>query len=134
MKTQLTLLIITLFTSCSIPLPVHSKKYKAKHRARITFYHGHEDKWGSRTASGKRAKEGVTVAAAKNIPFNTPIVIPALLPLIGHEEFVVEDRGSAVTSMKASHGKTPVFDVFVSSLKKMQWLKKIAPEYMEVSL
>jgi 3D (Asp-Asp-Asp) domain-containing protein len=65
-------------------------------RARITFYHRFEDRFGAKTAMGIRAKEGLTVAGPKSIPLGTKITIPSLKGKIGDGNFIVQDRGSAV--------------------------------------
>lgn len=101
-------------------------------KARITFYSRGEDKYGSRIATGGRAREGRTVAAAKTIPFGTGITIPALAGFVGNGNFVVEDRGTAVTRERASRGQAPVIDVYCSSPAKRRYLSRILPEYMEV--
>ena len=83
--------------------------------ARITFYNKREA-GGDRLASSSkgRAKEGITVAAHPDFPFGTKIVIPALKDKVGNGNFTIEDRGTAVTKKKASHGKAFVFDIYVN--------------------
>ena len=107
--------------------------------ARITYYNNREA-GGDRIAacSKSRAKEGITVAAHPDFKFGTRIVIPALKNKLGNGEFVVEDRGSAVTSKKASKGKTYVFDIFirVNSLREAKQkelaLNKLVGDYTDV--
>jgi hypothetical protein len=60
------------------------------------------------------------------------VVIPKLRGIIDDGQFVVQDRGSAVTSKKASGGKFPVIDVYVRNKKEMKTLSKMLPRYMEV--
>lgn len=95
-------------------------------KCRITYYHPHQDKWGSQVADPKteRAKEGVTVAAHPKFKFGQKIFIPALKGIIGDGNFTVQDRGTAVTKKKASSNREYVFDVFVSSVKKYKQMKK----------
>jgi 3D (Asp-Asp-Asp) domain-containing protein len=105
----------------------------SRSRARITFYHPHEDKWGSRIATGGRAVEGKTVAAARVLPLGTPVEIPKLAGVVGTGNFVVEDRGRDVERAKAGHG-LPVIDVYVSSRRRYNWCRKFLPPVMELVL
>jgi hypothetical protein len=102
--------------------------------ARITYYNSHEDRYGSKIAwHDGQAREGVTVAAHPDFNFGTEIEIPELKGQFGDAKFIVEDRGKAVTSKKASRGKTYVFDVYVNrSHKQMQKLAMNLPPYMDV--
>jgi 3D (Asp-Asp-Asp) domain-containing protein len=107
--------------------------------ARITYYSAHEDKFGSRTANGGRAHEGVTCAAAPWHPFGTKVIIPKLAGLVGEGKFVVQDRGSAVTSERASHQRAEVFDIFLAGTRnackrRMIELSKRVGYYTEVIL
>lgn len=137
-----------LLNSCSIQPPSHSlyNKYKSKIvkmtrneikpltleqqkvYARITFYHKHQDQFGDRIASNPkgRAQQGITVAAHPKFKFGTKVQIPALKPVLGDDSFVVQDRGSAVTSRKASKKKAYVFDVYVKARNKREGDKLIA--------
>lgn len=56
------------------------------------------------TASGARAKVGVTVATGPELPLGTRVIIPELAWLNGTGEFIVQDRGGLV--------KTGCIDVF----------------------
>ena len=106
-------------------------------RARVTYYTVGEDKWGSRVAcpKTKRAKHGVTVAAHKRIPFGTVIEIPELKGFVGTDgSFIVQDRGGAVNSRKASNGKTMVIDVFVRNKSSMKKLMYSRPMYMNIRI
>jgi 3D (Asp-Asp-Asp) domain-containing protein len=135
------LLIMATLTSCTVS-PEWAKSDAAvateskckKIRARITYYSGHEDKWGSRVADPKtkRAKRGVTVAAHPNFKFGTKLIIPNLRGKLDDGKFIVQDRGTAVTSKKASNGKNYVFDVFVASNNEVKRMCKTNPEYMDV--
>lgn len=57
--------------------------------------------WGTQTASGNRAKEGVTVAASKQFPLGTKLYIEG----VGYR--TVHDRGGAIKGSK--------IDVYVNS-------------------
>lgn len=103
--------------------------------ARITYYGPNEDKYGSKLACGLRAKEGETVAGHSNFPFFTKISIPELDKIMPNNHFLIEDRGSAIQSKRASHGKCFVFDVFLN--KRNRELNKFAskmPPYMKVKI
>lgn len=100
-------------------------------RARVTFYHPHEDHWGSRTACGRRANEGRTVAAGRWASFGEPVRIPALRGVVG-ENFIVEDRGRDVERAKASRGALPVIDVYVATRAKYRYCRAHVPPVLEV--
>jgi len=105
------------------PIPALSETQKVL-VARITYYNKREAGGDRLASSNQRAKEGVTVAAHPNFAFGTKLVIPALKGKVGNGEFVVQDRGSAVTSKKASHGKAYVFDVYVNANTRKEAKKK----------
>lgn len=109
--------------------PTRTKIYTA----RITYY-STDGKWGNRVACqrAKRAKEGITVAAHPDFKFGTKVYIPALKGKIGDGNFIVQDRGGAVTSKKASRGKAYVFDIYVVSHSKINKYAYTQPEYMKV--
>lgn len=111
-----------------------SKKTKS-FIARITFYGPHEDKYGCKLACGLLAKEGETVAGHSNFPFFTKLSIPEFDKMLPNNHFLIEDRGSAIQSKRASRGKTYVFDVFLN--KRNRELNRFAskmPPYMTVSI
>lgn len=111
------------------------KKPKAeKYTARITYYSVGQDKWGDKVACPKtyRAKEGITVAAHPNFKFGTKVHIPKLKGVIGDGDFIVQDRGSWVTSKKAAKGKAYVFDVYTRSPKERKRHAYNRPMYMDV--
>lgn len=83
--------------------------------ARITFYHNHQDSYGSKTASGKKARQGITVAAHPDFKFGTKLTIPKMKSVLGDAEFVVQDRGTAVTRKTASKKKCYVFDIYITA-------------------
>lgn len=92
--------------------------------AHVTYY-TNDPRYGKKTASGKLAVQGVTVAASKDLPFGTRLYIPELSKLVGgNGTFVVQDRGSAVQSRRASRGKLPVIDIYVNSHSQVQKLKR----------
>ncbi|MCK5870175.1 MAG: hypothetical protein KAG45_05975 [Methyloprofundus sp.] len=106
-----------------------------KIRARITYYSVGQDKYGSRNAdpSSKRSKIGVTVAAHPKFKFGTKLSIPGLKGIVGDGNFVVQDRGGAVTRKVASKGKHYVFDVFVTPSQRRKYMYKL-PMYMDVEV
>lgn len=117
----------TQFKSTSEP------EYSKEYTARITYY-STDSKWGDRVACqrSKRAKEGVTVAAHPDFKFGTKVYIPGLKGKIGDGTYIVQDRGGAVTSKKASRGKAYVFDIYVSSHSKIRRFAHSQSEYMKV--
>lgn len=102
-------------------------------KCRITYYCG-LDKWGTRTADPKTKKaiKGITVAAHPDFKFGQKIYIPELKGIIGDGNFIVQDRGSAVTRKKASKNGQYVFDVFVNSYSEIRKFSRQKPEYMTV--
>lgn len=108
-------------------------KYSHVYTARITYY-STDGKWGNLVACqrSRRAKEGVTVAAHPDFKFGTKIYIPELKGKIGEGNFIVQDRGGAVTSKKASRGRAYVFDVYVTTHSKIRRYAYSQPEYMKV--
>lgn len=122
--------ILILFSLCFLAL---AKANRIK--CRITYYHPYQDKWGSQVADPKtkRAKEGVTVAAHPRFKFGQKVFIPALKGIVGDGNFIVQDRGSAVTKKRASKNGEYVFDIFVASVKKYRKVRK-QKEYMYVYL
>jgi 3D (Asp-Asp-Asp) domain-containing protein len=121
-----------LVMSCSYATTSKSPEVEV-YTARITYY-STDKKWGNRVAcqSSKRAKEGVTVAAHPNFKFGTKLYIPGLKNSVGSSNFIVQDRGGAVTSKKASRGKAYVFDIYVTSHWKISKFAYSQPEYMKV--
>lgn len=107
-----------------------------KINSRITYYTKYEDKWRDKVAMSPkmRAKQGVTVAAHPNFRFGTRILIPDLFGKLDQDSlFVVQDRGGAVTSKKASGGKKYVFDVYLAcNNRKMRSFAEKHPKYMDV--
>lgn len=104
-------LLLLFLTSCS----AISDTKKDYFLARITFYTD-DPKWGKKTASGKIAEMGTTVAASRKVPYGTTYHIPRLKEWIKTDgKFEVHDRGPWVCKRKASKGKLPVIDIYVSS-------------------
>jgi 3D (Asp-Asp-Asp) domain-containing protein len=131
------ILLTILLSSCSVVDQKNSNTPKTtweKVRARITYYSPYQDKWGSKVADPNTsvAKKGITVAAHPKFKFGTEIHIPELKNTFGNKGFIVQDRGSAITSKKASKGKYYVFDVFVSSNAEIKKMCKKYPPYMDV--
>jgi len=131
MMKSIILLISCLVISCSYAMS--SKKTQEVYTARITYY-STDRKWGNRVAcqSSKYAKEGITVAAHPKFKFGTEIYIPELKGKLGDGYFVIQDRGSAVTSKKASRGKAYVFDIYVTTRSKIRKFAYSQPEYMKI--
>jgi len=99
--------------------------------ARITYYYDGSGKVAD--PNTKRAILGDSLAAHPRFLFGTKVSIPALKGKLDHDgEFVVHDRGPAVTSKKASRGKAFVFDVYVKNEKEVQVYAKKMPAYMKV--
>ena len=99
--------------------------------ARITYYRDGSGKVAD--SKTKRAIKGVTVAAHPRFPFGTRVTIPALKGKLDcNGQFVVQDRGPAVTSKKAARGKAYVFDVYVKNDREVQRYANRLPAYMTV--
>jgi 3D (Asp-Asp-Asp) domain-containing protein len=138
------LIIALVLLSCApvtAPLAKISAAYKhtdipncaQEYTARITYY-STDGRWGNKVSCQKTryAKEGITVAAHPNFKFGTKLYIPGLKGKIGNGNFIVQDRGGAVTSKKASRGKAYVFDIYVTSHSKIRKFAYSQPEYMKV--
>lgn len=105
-------------------IPELTKEQK-KVLARITFYHKYQDQYGDKLAIGGRAKQGVTIAAHPDFKFGKQLTIPKLQNVIGSSKFVVQDRGTAITSKKASKKRTYVFDIYISAASRREGNKLI---------
>lgn len=105
-----------------------------KIRARITYYHPHQSKWGYQVADPKtkKAVKGVTVAAHPDFKFGEEIFIPELKGVVGDGRFTVQDRGAAVTKKTASKRTHYVFDIFVHNQAELDLMSKNQSEYMDV--
>ena len=116
-----------------LPLSSLESASMRKLRCRITYYNPCK-RWGCQVAAPnvKKATSGVTVAAHPDFKFGTRIEIPELKGIVDDGQFIVQDRGGAVTSKKASKGKAYVFDVFVPTRALVERYKNRLPEYMEV--
>lgn len=98
-----------------------------------TYYYPQAPYWSKVCDKNvKKAIEGITVAAHPDFKLGQKIAIPTLRNRVGSGEFIVQDRGSAVTKKKASHNKGYVFDVFVQSNSKSKKLIKSLPMWMIV--
>jgi len=133
--TTIITILIALTTSRTAATPIKSHTKDQWITARITYYtpaspDGKHVAW----SKVKAAKEGTTIAAHPKLAFGTAIEIPELRGIVGNGIFIVQDRGTAVTNRKASHGKTDVIDVFVNSEKKLRSLTKTKPKYMKVHI
>ena len=125
--------LLTTIASCGdtvAPADISEKKYVLM---RVTYYttdryYGNKVAW----SKVKVAKKGTTVAAHPRLPFGTKVVIPQLNGVVGTGQFVVQDRGTAVTRKVASRGKTDVLDVFVDCKQELKRLARTMPGYMKV--
>ena len=136
MKTIILISIGFILTCCRVAAPLDSTNKLncgKSYTARITYY-STDSKWGDRVACqrSKRAKEGISVAAHPDFKFGTKVYIPELKGKIGDGNFIVQDRGGAVTSKKASRGKAYVFDIYVTTHSKIKKFAYSQPEYMKV--
>lgn len=138
MKTLLLVSLVAGICSCSTvqskapvkPAPESSLK---KIKARITYYYPEKPFWKKVSDPKiKVATEGVTVAAHPDFPFGTKVFIPELKNKLDDGTFVVQDRGSAVTSKKAAKGTAYVFDVYVSNSRKMRFYEKNVDMWSDV--
>lgn len=134
MKYLIMLLLLTTPIKTGFAVKTNKSDYYTI-QARITYYHPHQDKWGSRVADPKtrRAKHGITVAAHPDFKFGQKIEIPHLSDHFGDPVFIVQDRGGAVTSKKAAKGKGYVFDVFCKDVKTYRRMIK-NKEWMKVKV
>lgn len=144
MKHTLNIVVVSLllflgFTGCSTTERPHS--YKNHIKARVTYYHKYEDKFGAKVAmpSVKRAQEGITVAARRKFPFGTGFFIPDLKNWIKSTgKVLVQDRGSAVEKLKASRKQAEVIDVYIEApnrriaSQRIKYLESNAEPYMDV--
>jgi len=141
MKLITTCIALLLCANCSAlsnpkikkPSIVQQTTIGSKIRARVTYYCS-EMPFGSKVAQPniKKATPGLTIAAHPNFKFGTKVSIPGMK--MGKNEFVVQDRGIAITRKVASHGHHYVFDVFCKSRKEMQRLARTMPEYMNITI
>lgn len=127
--------LAALTISCTAANPIKPLTKDQWITVRVTYY-APERTYGKRVAWSKvkAAKEGVTIAAHPKLPFGTKVLIPELKGVVGDGSFIVQDRGPAVTSRKASRGKTDVIDVFVNSEKRLRAITKTKPEYMKIHI
>lgn len=125
-------IILSINNSANAYTQIKKSNNETYFMARLTFYTDCP-KYGKKTASGKIAKEGYTIAADKKIPFKTIYNIPSLKNIIKTDGiFQVQDRGAAVNNRIASNKKYPVIDVYVSSYKKIKEFKKIENNIVKV--
>lgn len=142
-KIFIILLSLGLIGCETLPTQRHSK-YKGI--ARVTAYNPYEkDKirirrgrrfvwrwmqWGRRTASGIRATQGVTCAAAKKFPIGTKVYFPQLNGVIGNGNFVVQDRGAGEQKFHTSNW----FDIYCDNKSIMKKIQYGMPEWMEFQI
>lgn len=98
---------VTAYCSCQICCGKYAKN-------RPTDKDGNEIVY---TASGEIAKQGITIAADKSIPFGTQLTV-------GNKVYVVQDRGGAV-------GKNCLDIYFNSHDKAKEWGVKCLDVYMK---
>lgn len=97
-----------------------------EYNARVTYY------VDTQTASGKKPKEGITIAADKSVKMGQKLYIPALKGINKDGVFTKQDVGPAVEKRTASKGKLPVIDVYVSSKDKIKRYSKLYPSVVLV--
>lgn len=97
-----------------------------EYNARVTYY------VDTKTASGAKPQEGITIAADKSIKMGQKLYIPALKGINKDGIFTKQDVGSAVEKRTASKGKLPVVDVYVSSKEKIKRYSKTYPQIVKV--
>jgi hypothetical protein len=103
------------------------KPYKNHVRARVTYYHRHEDKFGSNVAIGGKAKEGITIAVRQKLmALGHACFIPQFVNRLGTGYMRVEDRGRDVERLKASHKKEEVADVYLECKNRHIFNKRVA--------
>lgn len=135
MKTATFILFGFLLSSCaaSETAKVEKQTTLQKIRARITYYYPQAPFWKKVACTKSRfAKEGITVAAHPDFKFGTRVYIPGLKGKVGDGNFIVQDRGSAVTKKRASRGKGYVFDIYVDNRNEMCKLHMKTPEWLDV--
>jgi hypothetical protein len=126
-------ILLLIMLALSICTTLGSAKHEETYNARITYYRDGSGKVSDRNT--KRAIKGITIAAHPKFPFGTKVVIPQLNgKLDSNDEFIVQDRGSAVTKKKASRGKAFVFDIYVKTDKEVRYYAKHFPAYMVVKV
>lgn len=134
-KTLITALLAAILCSCSHPNGKQPTEPSQVHkfRARITYYRP-EAPWYKKVSdpSVKIAKEGVTVAAHPDFGFGTRVHIPILKDKISDGNFVVQDRGSAVTKKVAAHGHGYVFDVYVTNQTRLNFFARNTDMWSDV--
>jgi hypothetical protein len=104
--------------------------------ARVTFYNPKESGGWAMAGQKGRNKQGYGVAAHPDFKFFTRIRIPELKGVLDKDdEFIVVDRGSAVTKKTAAKGKGYVFDIFVTKTgREFKQFVKSMPEWMWVEI
>lgn len=124
-------LVVGLLMGCATSAPDQNRA--AIGPARVTYYCSSEDRrWGNTRADGGKIQPCRTAAMSKEIPFGSAVRIPALLPVIGNQDFTVQDRGSAVESRKASRGLLPIVDIAVESKRMVNWLAAVMPPVLVI--
>lgn len=141
------LIIISCFSliGCET-VPTQLTKNGRKGYARVTAYNPYEKdkikikrgrhyvwrwiKWGRRTASGIKAIQGITCAAAKKFPMGTKVYIPKLKGVIGNGLFEVQDRGGGESRLHTSDW----FDIFCDNKYVMNKIKYEMPEWLEYQI
>jgi 3D (Asp-Asp-Asp) domain-containing protein len=112
-KSKIALLVsVSLLVACESPNSGSETKWHTFKK--VTYYHRFEDRFGSKTASGIRAKQGVTVAAPRYIPLGTKITIPS----IQKAPFTVQDRGRIVEEKDR-------IDVYIEARSRKEGRRKL---------
>src|SRR5438876_9496042 len=107
--------------------PYEKDKIKVKHGRHYVW---HWIQWGRRTASGIKAVQGITCAAAKKFPLYTKVYFPKLKGIIGNRIFEVQDRGGGEKRFHTSNW----FDIFCDNKYVMNKIKYGMPEWLEYQI
>lgn len=90
--------------------PIHTEPLYTEVMLEVSYYCPCEicsEEWGTMTADGGTAVEGVTIAMPPEVPFGTEVYIEAL-----GSTFIVQDRGGYIKTLEDN---TMRVDVYVNS-------------------
>lgn len=105
---------------------------------RVTYYNAQDCPYGSRTATGRKAIEGITCAVdPRIIPYGSIIEADALEKFFGDRFFIAHDTGSAVKRRIAARRwgrNVPVIDIYIKTRKRANYLASTLPMFMRVKI